>query len=73
MANKRHKRLRDSRDALRLLSELINQRLRNEIDSELARDVGFLLKVFLSAYEQSEILTRIESLEAVGSPKVRVL
>lgn len=63
MANKRHIRLESARDARKLLAKVINQRLRDEVDGETCRDVGFLTKILLSAIETSELEDRLAELE----------
>lgn len=63
MANKRHIRLESARDVRKLLAKIINQRLRDEVDGEACRDVGFLTKILLSSIETSELEDRLAELE----------
>jgi len=72
MANKRHIRLNDLRDAQKLLKKLINERYRDELETGKARDIGYLLKVFIEAYEKSDLEKRIEALEQNLSRKNNV-
>ncbi len=63
MANKRHIRLKDARSAKKLLATLINQLYRGEISGDTARDMGYLVKIFLDAVESSDIEKRLSALE----------
>lgn len=63
MSNKKHIRLSDIRDIKKLLSKLINERYRDEVDSFKARDIGYLAKCLLEAYEKSELEERLAELE----------
>ena len=63
MANKRHIRLNSARDIHKLLSKMINERRRMEIDTLECRDIGFLAKILLDAYAKGELEDRIEKLE----------
>lgn len=66
MANKYHARLRTLKDIQVYLAKLINRRERNEIDSELCRDLGYLVKILsdtISKDENEGILKRLEELE----------
>lgn len=69
MANKRHVRLESARDTRKLLAKIINQRLRDEVDGETCRDVGFLTKILLSAIETSELEVRLVELEKLIQEK----
>lgn len=69
MANRRHVRLESARDARKLLAKIINQRLRDEVDGETCRDVGFLTKILLSAIETSELEVRLGELEKLIQEK----
>lgn len=71
MANKRHIRLESARDARKLLAKIINQRLRDEVDGETCRDVGFLTKILLSAIETSELEDRLVELEALVQQRIQ--
>ena len=63
MANKKHIRLNSARDAHKLLSKMINERRRNEIDGQECRDIGYLLRILLDSIEAGELEDRIENLE----------
>lgn len=63
MSNKRHIRLNDIRDIKKLLSKVINERLRDEIDGGVARDVGYLCKVLLECHEKGELEKKLLELE----------
>ena len=51
MANKRHIRLNDVRDVKKLMTKLINQRYREEVDTQVVKDIGFLVKLYLQTIE----------------------
>ncbi|HEX3035812.1 MAG TPA: hypothetical protein VHT73_11920 [Thermodesulfobacteriota bacterium] len=55
MANKRHIRIKDLRDAKRLLVKLINERRRDETESQEIRDVGYLIRIFVETYTKGEL------------------
>jgi len=63
MANKKHIRLNSARDAHKLLSKMINERRRKEIDGQECRDIGYLLRILLDSIEAGEFEDRIENLE----------
>ncbi len=63
MANKKHIRLHSARDVHKLLSKMINERRRKEIDTLECRDIGFLAKILLDSIEAGELEDRIENLE----------
>ena len=63
MANKRHIRLNSARDVHKLLSKMINQRLRKELGTQECRDVGFLARILLDCLEAVELEVRKENLE----------
>jgi len=63
MANKRHIRLNSARDVHKLLSKLINERRRGQVDTPECRDIGFLAKILLDSIEAVELENRIENLE----------
>jgi len=63
MANKRHIRLNSARDVHKLLSKMINERRRKELDSQECRDIGYLLRILLDSIEAGELEDRIENLE----------
>ncbi len=63
MANKRHIRLNSARDVHKLLSKLINERRRGQVDTPECRDIGFLAKILLDSIEAGELENRIENLE----------
>lgn len=63
MAGKRHIKLGHARDVQRFVSKLINQRLRDEIDSSTARDCGYLAKILLDTFDAVEMEERLTELE----------
>jgi hypothetical protein len=63
MANKKHIRLNSARDVHKLLSKMINERRRKEIDTKECRDIGFLAKILLDSIEAAELEDRIGNLE----------
>ena len=63
MANKRHIRLNAVRDVQKLLSKIINERRRGEVESSECRDIGYLAKILLDSIEAGELEDRIEQLE----------
>ena len=63
MANKKHIRLNSARDIQRLLSSLINGRLRGENMSQECRDVGYLAKILLDSIQAGELEERIKRME----------
>jgi len=63
MAGKRHIKLGQPRDVQKFISKLINQRLRDEIDSSTARDCGYLAKILLDAFDAVELEERLTELE----------
>ncbi len=63
MANKKHIRLNTARDVHKLLSKMINERRRKELDSQECRDIGYLLRILLDSIEAGELEDRIENLE----------
>jgi len=73
MANKKHIRLNSARDAHKLLSKMINERRRNEIDGQECRDIGYLLRILLDSIEAVELENRIENLEKPEVVALRVL
>ena len=63
MANKKHIRLSSARDVQKLLSKMINERRRGQVDTTECRDVGYLAKILLDSIEAGELEDRIEQLE----------
>ena len=63
MANKKHLRLNSARDVHKLLSKMINERRRGDIDTSECRDVGYLAKILLDSIELGELEDRISELE----------
>lgn len=66
MANKNHARLKTLRDVQLYIAKLINRRERNEINSDLCRDLGYLIKILsdvIQKRENEEIMKRLDSLE----------
>ena len=63
MANKKHIRLSSARDVQKLLSKMINERRRGEVETSECRDIGYLAKILLNSIEAGELEDRIEQLE----------
>jgi len=63
MANKRNIRLNSARDVHKLLSKMINERRRKEIDGQECRDIGYLSKILLDSIEAGELENRNENLQ----------
>jgi len=63
MANKKHIRLSSARDVQKLLSKIINERRRGQVDTTECRDIGYLAKILLDSIEAGELEDRIEQLE----------
>ena len=60
---KRRVRLKDTRDALKLLVKLINERYNGEISGRKSRDLGYLVKLYLEAFKECEFEERLKKLE----------
>ena len=58
-------KVKDSGDAIALISDTINQVRKGQIDPRVANSVGFLANILLKAVERDKLETRIEQLEAV--------
>ncbi len=67
MANKKHVRLDSARDVHKLLSKMINERRRDEIDSAQCRDIGYMAKIMLESIVAGELEDRLTRLEAQAS------
>jgi hypothetical protein len=65
----RLKRLRNATDGREFMQSLINAYDKNEISTEKARALGYLIKIFLDTVEASDIEERIEELEKIVSSK----
>jgi len=65
MANKRNHKLKTIRDIHKLLSKLVNQRIREEVSSEVVRDCGYLLKIMIDGIRGVELEERLGNLEKV--------
>jgi len=63
VANKKHIRLSSARDVQKLLSKMINERRRGQVDTTECRDIGYLAKILLDSIEAGELEDRIEKLE----------
>ena len=63
MANKKHIRLNSARDVQILLSKMINERRRGQVDTTECRDIGYLAKILLDSIEAGELEDRVEQLE----------
>jgi len=73
MANKRHIRLNSARDVHKLISKLINERRRGQVDTTECRDIGFLAKILLDSIEAVELENRIENLQKPQELELKVL
>ena len=60
-----NKRLTNSKQARQYLSATINAFDSGKIDEDHARTIGYLIKVLLSAIEQSDLEERLENLEEI--------
>jgi hypothetical protein len=58
-------KVEDCGDVVALLSQTINQVRKGMIDPRVANSVGYLANVLIKAFEQDELETRIERLEAL--------
>lgn len=56
-------RLKDANDIQRLIARVINDLLRNRIDSTKAGKVGYLCNIMLHSLETQELQRRIEEIE----------
>ena len=63
MANKKHVRLNTARDVHKLLSMVINERRRGEVDSAECRDIGYLAKILLESMDAGINEERIDIIE----------
>ena len=63
MANKKHIRLNSARDVQILISKMINERRRGQVDTTECRDIGYLAKILLDSIEAGELEDRIQQLE----------
>ncbi len=63
MANKKHIRLSSARDVQILLSKMINERRRGQVDTTECRDIGYLAKILLDSIEAGELEDRVEQIE----------
>jgi len=70
MANKRHIRLNSARDVQKLLSKMINERRRLDIDSLECRDIGYLAKILLDSIQVGELEDRLRKLENMLGEKM---
>ncbi len=60
---KRSIRLKNSRDVQRFLTRICNERYREELEGDVARDVGYLLKILLDSLKGIDLEERIEAIE----------
>jgi hypothetical protein len=58
-------KIEDCGDVVALISETINQLRKGMVDPRVANSVGYLANVLIKAFEQDELETRIERLEAL--------
>jgi hypothetical protein len=64
-------KIEDCGDVVALISETINQVRRGEIDPRVANAVGYLANVLIKAFEQDELETRVEKLEALLEGRIQ--
>ena len=55
--------LRNARDARRLVSRLINEVRRGEIESQTAARIGYLISIYLKSVETDELAQRLDRIE----------
>jgi len=77
LAGRRHINLSNVESVRKYLSKIINQRIRAEINSETARDVGYLLKIWLDTIKAEEteinvkeLITRIKKHEELDKHRL---
>ena len=58
-------KVEDGGDVVALISETINQVRKGLMDPRVANSVGYLANVLIKAFEQDDLETRIERLEAL--------
>lgn len=56
-------RLDSAKNVRQLLGRVVNMRLREQIDSETARDVGYLCNIMLQAFKVGDLEEKITELE----------
>lgn len=56
-------RLDSARSVRQLLGRVVNMRLREEIDSETSRDIGYLCNIMLSALKVGDLEEKMQELE----------
>ncbi len=69
MPNKKHTRLQTARDVQKLISKMINERRRGEVDTTECRDIGYLAKILLDSIEDGEVEDRVVELEKLMTEK----
>ncbi len=65
MARKGYSQLSSLSDIRKFVSRLINDRRRDNIDSSMSRDCGYLSKILMEIMQNSEIEERIKKLEEI--------
>ena len=65
MARKGYSQLSSLSDIRKFVSKLINDRRRDNIDSSMSRDCGYLSKILMEIMQNSEIEERIKKLEEI--------
>jgi len=65
MARKGYSQLSSLSDIRKFVSKLINDRRRDNIDSAMSRDCGYLSKILMEIMQNSEIEERIKKLEEI--------
>jgi len=69
MARKGYSQLSNLSDIRKFVSKLINDRRRDNIDSSMSRDCGYLAKILMEIMQNSELEERIKKLEMVLEEK----
>lgn len=64
------KRLQNPKDAREFMQKLINAFDKNRVTEDKARTLGYLIKIFLSTWELSDLNERVEELENIANKKV---
>ncbi len=69
MARKGYSQLSNLSDIRKFVSKLINDRRRDNIDSSMSRDCGYLSKILMEIMQNGEVEERIRKLEEILEKK----
>ncbi len=69
MGRKNYTQLSNLSDLRKFIAKLVNQRLRGDVDSSTARDVGYLCKLLMEILDRNELERRLEKLELLMEQK----